>query len=320
MFIFTDPSELRENSLFPSGVSVIPCPGLEAETGADFVISRIPIDPVSALSLHIQSKSLFCQRKSGYDAIGDFNQIWLEIARFQLLKIPMQQCFILPIGRFYPDDAGLLRVEDKTSIDIHRITYLTYLKNEAAWGYSGIQVRRLNDEVELALFIQAQFEELQRIESRGNKKEVVTKGTEWVYDDPFQEVTEINDWRTLLLSGIKGVGIETVKNLIQYFEDNISHIWPSGYHAYSVLTAEDCKGKAIHKISGWGNGKRKALRDLLGLPDGLNLSIEDVTEEKKWDYIKGWYAGLDAFKYLIDEKKLSGPEAWQQVRNKEIVF
>ena len=169
MPIFVDPDELQSNRLWPKEIDASPCEGLEALTGADCVIGspKLPaaVSPVKALVSHIKFRSLFFNRKSGYDAIGNFDQVWHEIGRMKDCNIPMQQCFILPIGIFKPNKDGLLRIEGKRPLKNNAsIEYLTYLKNEAEWGYSGVQVRRLNDESELALFIQAQIEELERID------------------------------------------------------------------------------------------------------------------------------------------------------------
>jgi len=318
MFIFIDPSETRSNSLFPPSLSTIECPGLEADTGADFVIARLPIPPTETLQLHIDHKSLFCQRKSGYDAIGDFNQIWLEIARFQALKIPMGQCFIIPIGIFYPDSSGYLKIENKRQpANLEKISYLTYLKNEAGWGYSGAQVRRLNNENELEFFIQAQVEEFQRIEDRGNLKEVYSRGTAFVTNDPFQEVKEIDDWRNLLLSGLKGFGLKTAQSLGDYIDQNLDHIWHSGYWALKILTDQNEKGKAIHDIPGWGEVSRKRLRDILGLPPTVNLSVTHL--EDRYDYEAGWNASIDLFRELVEKGK-SPVEAYNQVKKIEIPF
>lgn len=318
MFIFADPSELKSNSLFPDGISVLPCPGLEAETGVDFVISKLPISPVSALSLHIKSRSIFCQRKSGYDACN-FDQIWLEIARIQKCHIPINQAFVLPIGIFRPSSDGLLRIDGKRPLENNeKLTYLTYLKQEAEWGYSGVSVRRLNDESELSLFIQAQMDELMRVEGRDNKKEVWTKGSDWEYTDPWQDVKEIDDWRNLFLSGLKGFGPKTAKNVQVYIQDHIDHVWENGYYVLRILTEENEKGKPKHNIPGWGDEKRKRLREIMGLQKGFNIGLEEV--ELPRPYTAGWTAALDAFKYLVEEKKKSGPQAWMQLYNEEIPF
>jgi hypothetical protein len=314
MFIFVDPSELRQNSLFPNRIDTIPCPSLEAVTGADFVISRIPVSPVTTLSLHIKSKSLFCQRKSGYDAIGDFNQIWLEIGRMK--QIPMQQCFILPIGKFYGDAEGLLRIEGKKPLkNAERITYLTYLKNEAEWGYSGVQVRRLNNEDELELFIEAQFDELQRIENRQGKKEIFTKGiSTFPADDPFQEVSKIDDWRTPFLTGFPGIGIKTLENIAEYLKDD----FVSFVRAIQVIVNTDSESKPLHKILGIGDKTRQEVKRLLGLKDNHNILVRD--NDPLTDFQAGWNSALDGFMVLVKEKGVNPQKAWKQMREEEIPF
>ena len=316
MFIHCDPSELRDNSLFPSSIDVRPCPGLEALTGCDFVISRIPISPVNALQLHISSKALFCQRKSGYDAIGDFKQIWLEIERIQNCKIPMAQTFVLFIGQYKPDKNGNLALKTRKETP-----YLTLLKIEAELGYSGVQIRRLNDESELSLWIQAQYEELKDIEERGNKKEIFTKGSGWTKDDdPFQDVIEIDDWRNLFLNGVKGIGLRTLEYIQEYAQDDLS----GAFRALQFIVNNDPEGKPLHRIKNIGNETRSLVRRILGIEDKYNIYIREANSQTEFN--EGWNSALDGFKSLIEEKDENGKpkrtpsEAWQQLRNQEIPF
>lgn len=315
MPVFVDPSELKKNSLFPDDIDAIPCPGLEEATGADFVIARIPVSPVAFLDSHIRLKSLFCQRKSGYDAIGDFNQIWLEIGRMKSKDIPMMQCFILPIGKFYGDQDGLLRIEGKKPLkNSERITYLTYLKNEAEWGYSGMQVRRLNDEGELSLFVQAQTEELERIENRDSVKEVFSKGVAIIPDDPFQEVREVDDWRNLFLNGIKGIGLKTLDSIQEYAQDDL----PGAFRALQYIVNLDDKGKSLHRIGGIGTKTISNIRKMLGLKDGQNIYVRDF--DCQTEFNAGWRSALDSFREMLEAGKKKPAEIWKQLRDEEIPF
>jgi hypothetical protein len=321
MFIFVDPSELKETSLFPNSITVTPCPGLEALTGCDFAIARIPISPVNALDLHLKNKTLFCQRKSGYDALN-FDQLWLEVSRMKQ-AIPMQQCFVLFIGKFYDKD-GLLRIEGKRPVSQNeKFQYKTFLKIEAELGYSGVQARRLNDESELMTWIEAQYEELERIEERGNKKEVWIKQPKPFEEneDIWQEVKPIDDedWRYLFFCGLSGFGPKLAQNVREYIQEHVDHVWESGYFVLRILTEENEKGKAAHNIPGWGEKSRKKLRRLMGLPDKFNLSVDDLSTCDS--HYKGWCDALDNFRVMVEERKdKTAAEIWQQLRNEEIPF
>lgn len=317
MFIYLDPSENRINSKSPIGG--IESPGLEALTGADFVISRIPVDPVIALDVHIQNRSLFCQRKSGYDAIGDFNQIWLEIARMQACRIPMQQCFILPIGIYKPNDDGYLRIQGERSN--RSILYETYLKNEAEWGYSGVQVRRLNDESELPVFVKAQFDELVRVEGRGGIKESYPQRPvpNFEPDNIWQTVSELDKekWEYFLMAGLHNFGVDTIRNVNDYIQENIAHVWGCGLYALKVISDENEKGKAVHNVKGIGDGKRAYARRVLGLPKGFNLSVEEIGIHRS--FVHGWYAALKCFEELL-KSGVDGKSAFESCLKQVNIF
>lgn len=312
MPIFISPDRTQ----YPASLDAIICAGLEELTGADMCVSRFPMLPTLALERHIQQRTLFVQVKIGYDAIGDFSQVDREIARFQACKIPMQQAFILCCGQYYPNEEGLLRIKGVKPLENNKsIKYETFLKLEAEWRYSGMQVQRLNDIEELPTWISAQLGELERIEARG-KKEIYPKGEPFVPEqaDIWQPVVEVShhDPRYVLCAGLKGFGPKRAQAVLDYIATELPHLGirfdgvdsefrTTLYHFLKVLTEADAKGKPVHKISGIGQEGFRELRQLVGLRDGFNLSATNDVDHNGAGYMRGWYGALKCLKELIEE-------------------
>lgn len=323
MKIFIDPSELSSNSLMPQLPNSQPSPGLEDLTGCDFVVSNFPL-PFSenTLQSHIQSGALFCQRKSGYDFIGNFEQAHREIARIQACKIPMHQAFILAIGKYYPDDNGLLRITGKRPLDNNKsLKYDTFLALEAEYRYSGVNVVKLNDENEIEIWINSQLREYQTIKDRNFKKELypststpITHPQDGV--DYLQAVFEVpdDDIRYFLNSGLKGFGQKTANALVDYAKEHQGHLDAWGIYYIKILTDEDEKGKAIHNVPNWGDKSRAKFRKILGLPKGYNLSVREEALDGEQQFKSGWRMALIVMRQLIEQGK-SSMEAYNQVLN-----
>ena len=327
MKIYIDPSELSTNSLLPKfDIESIPLPGLEELTGCDFIVSKFPLPPSeNTIQAHIQSHALFCQRKSGYDFIGDFNQVFKEIARMQACNIPNP--YILAIGHYKPDDDGLLRITGKKPLQNNRsITYDTFLTLEAEYRYSGCQVVKLNDESEIETWINAQMRELETIQNRDKRKELYPDTNFPIFEpghepDYLQEVEEIpdTDIRYFLARGLKGFGQTLANNLVEYADNETPQVHRWGLYAMKVLTDEDEKGKSVHKIKGWGNGKRKKFRDILGLSPGYNMSVREIEFERERAFVKGWQTALNFLEQLIRDGHESNA-AFSAVRKMEVEF
>lgn len=324
MRLLIDPDELSPNSLLPQfTIPFEPNPELESLTGADFAIAEFPL-PIneSTLEAHIKDGTIFVQRKSGYDFIGNFEQAHREIARIQACKIPMRQAFILAIGHYKPDDNGLLRITGKRPLDNNKsLKYETFLALEAEYRLSGVNVVRLNDESEIETWINAQVRELETIRNRGNKKELFTTNNFMIYEpgnepDYLQEVVEVSetDIRYFLACGLKGFGQSTANNLVEYCQSYTPNLDRWGVYALKVLTDLDEKGKPVHNVKGWGKKGIEKLRLILGLPDNYNLDVREIEFDSDKAYMRGWNTALEIFLGLVKEGK-PATEAWQMVKN-----
>lgn len=308
--ILIDPDELKEGSLLPLLPNSFPCAGLEALTGADFAIKELPL-PIeeNTLQAHIAAGTIFVQRKSGYDFVGDFEQAFREIARMQACNIPMQQAFILAIGQFYPDDNGLLRIKGKKPLKNNkRLTYNTFLALEAEYRFCGVQVVRLNDESEIQTWIEAITRERQTIRDRGNLKELYASPKVKLEEisigsNIFQGVIEVkpHDIRYFFNSGLKNFGQVVANSLMRYAAEK--GVASYGFHAIKLLTDEDDQGKAIHKIPNWGKVSRKKFRDILYLEKGSNLTVKDISRSENEAYNKGWRMFSTIFTKRLEEAK-----------------
>jgi hypothetical protein len=271
MPIFIDPDELKSSSLLPSIPDSIDCPGLETLTGADFCISQLPISPVDDLEMNIEERSIFVQRKSGYDILS-FDNLKSSISRMKKCGIPHGQCCLLFIGQDWEDDDGLLRMTNYKPYG--ETTYKTFIKLKAKWrGREGF-VDWINKPEQLQEWIEAQLEFIKECESQPSKEFYPQQQVPYLEpDDIWQEIVEVpkDDWRYFLCAGLDGFGPITAKNLQEYIQNEQPHLWSSGYHALRLLSEEDEKGKPVHDIKGWGNKSRLKLRNLLIQRPGREL-------------------------------------------------
>jgi hypothetical protein len=321
MSIFIDPDELKSSSKLPGIPDSIDCVGLEALTGADFVISQLPISPVDDLQMHIEDRSIFVQRKSGYDMLS-FDMLKSSIARMIKCGIPQNQCCLLFIGQDWEDDDGLFRVTNHKPYG--ETTYKTFIKLKAKWRSRGGIVDWINKPEQLQQWIEAQLEVIEECDQQPRREIYPKRQTpDFEFDnfltDTWQEIVEVpsDDWRYFLCAGLDGFGPTTAKNLQEYIQNEQPHLWESGYHALKILSEEDERGKPVHKVKGWGNKSRLKLRNLLALPKGYNLSVTEIGLRDLFH--DGWYGALKAFKDLI-ENGLSGQEAWAALMKQANIF
>lgn len=308
MTIFIDPDELKSSSLLPFISDSIDCPGLEAQTGADFCISLLPISPADDLDLHIEERSIFVQRKSGYDILS-FDNLKSSISRMKSCGIPQQQCCLLFIGQEWADDNGLLRMTNYKPYG--ETTYKTFIKLKAKWRSRGGVVDWINKPEQLQEWIEAQIEVIEECSYQEEREIYPQRQVPYFEpDDIWQKVIEVpkDDWRYFLCAGLDGFGPTTARNLQEYIQAEQPHLWESGYHALKLLTEEDERGRPIHNIKNWGDKSRLKLRNLLALPKGYNLSVQEIGERDL--FRQGWYGALNSFKDLVENYEMSGQNAW----------
>jgi hypothetical protein len=308
MFLFIDPDETKTTSLLTLPGS-IKCPGLEASTGADFVVSSFEASPVEALPVHIMKGSSFVQRKSGYDSLS-FDTLKTSIARMKKRGIPYSQSILLFIGEDIASsthtingqvgDDALFAIRDKKPYG--DTTYLTFQKLLAKWVLRGGRVCHLPSEDLVSIWAQAQLEALEDVLKEGNRDLYPPKKTVYLEpDNILQPLVEIEkeDWRYFLCSGLDGFGPKVAKSLYEYINEKTPHLFQCLFYAFKVLTDEDEKGKPLHDLTGWGNISREKLRKIIGLPSGYNLEVRDVKDNGS-RRAHGWYGFGRAFKKAVE--------------------
>lgn len=275
-------------------------PGLEALTGTDFVITTLPL-LINQLTLqkHIDKHALFVQLKIGYDILS-FDALHNFCARIQKCQIPKQQAILLQVGSYWKDENNYFRVKGKQKQGF--TTWQQYRKMLMVNMTRGITVfpEQLESIDDLLGWIEDYQSALEKIEKEPNK-EIYPPKQKLIFqpDDIWQLVEEVpkESWEYLLCSGLDGMGQKTVQAVREYFHNELL-VPPTGHQVLKVLTDQDENGKALHKISGWGDKRRKTLRNILFLPDGFNLEVIEKGIDKP--YQKGWQVALETFKELVE--------------------
>lgn len=249
--IYFDPDEQHR---FTS-IEAESCPGLESLTGADFLVSDLPIDPIEDINWHIQNGSLFVQLKFNYDFVTNHEQRHKFPARVQALKIPHWQCVYLFVG----DDRekeGYFTIGGKNPLN--GISYRTFMKMKAKARLRGCHVEWIRSEAQLEEWIQVQAEALEE----SHKDTIFTKPS-YVWDDGdiWQQVEEVSpeSVQHILACGLPGFGPKRANSVVEYLARN--HYPVCLYTALAVLCQIDEKGKRVHKIPSIGAEYWKRARD-----------------------------------------------------------
>lgn len=265
MITFTEP----DCTIYPSNFTSKNCPGLEALTGADMVLSQIPIPPTVNLDLHIKNRSLFVQIKIGYDIIS-FDQLHSSIARMQKCGIPKGQAILLPIGEYWQDGLSNLRIKGKKPFG--NIPYSTLETIFDMWDMRGGIVepsppKHIDD---LQGWIDRKQHAFDKIAKEG-KKDVYPPRPEFIPEDIWQSVEEITDWRKFLVSGLDKFGSAKANAVFKYAREYFDGS-PFGFYHILCLMTDEKDGKPVHKIPLWGDKSRQDFREQLGIQDHWNLS------------------------------------------------
>jgi len=281
-----------------------PCPGLEALTGADFLISDLPIDPVENLQWHLDNRSIPVNLKVGYDALNNSDQRHKFAARVQRLGFKVS--FLLGVGSYKNKD-GFLQVSGYRSND--KVVYQAFQQmklNEVVRGVTWDSIETLE---ELPNWIHAAGKMMEL----PDKNIVLSKNQyplhEW-YDgkvsDPWQSMEELNpeSVQSIMACGLPNFGPKRINTVVEYLIQNKYPVCV--YTFWAVLTQIDEKGKRVHKIKGIGAELWKRSRDWLlrcqtvdGKEDdnnvvgNLNLCLHTVTDES--EFWRGARSGLDRF-------------------------
>lgn len=257
-----------------------PFPGLEAETGADIIISalQMPLAPAT-LKHHIQAGALLIQRKSGLDLVSSIGgRLWSSLARMRATGARQWQCVLLTTGVFLPDprDGTCLVAVPTVYPDGHvEWRYLSHpeprqysavLSCLRHWcWYGGVVVQLPSDDLIPRWLEETELRLVEKVVARlkgGVVKEIWDGGEiDWPDDtgDPLQEPREVKDWRRIL-AAFPGVGPARATALREAMlragmADNLMQ---------ALVAITDPEPLSV---PGWGPGLRRRVREALGLEE-----------------------------------------------------
>lgn len=293
MIIYCDPDEATHLSHLPIKV----CEGLEMLTGADFLLSKLPVNPVSNIEHHLESSSIFVNIKRGYDLVVNHDQSKKFAARMQKLGVHPGHAILLGVGD-YKDMGGKLSIAgyNKPASSIEYSTYLQCQVNSLARGLVWLTIPSSEH---LSVWI-----------SSWDKKpvEAITVLTRGSYDwttDIWQGVTEppTDSVESILACGLPDFGPKKALGTIQFLKDN--NLSPTLFNALMVLSACNEKGKRVFKIPMIGDSTFKMVRRVLYGDSEFktdNLSSLD----NKGECLEFALAALEQFTMLFTEKVKEG--------------
>lgn len=305
MPIYVDSTELRSSSRLPDIKGMCESTILEAVTGADIMISHLqmPATTETLILNHVRAGALLIQRKSGEDLVRSIGErINVSLAKMRSVGARQYQCILLSTGYFAPSFGdsdtwvGSLQQTGKGK------PYITWRK--VKWPYAaldselrhftmrgGVYIPLTCDE-QIPGWVLAAEKDLVAFSSDSQRvKEIWPSANSYppdlpLDDDPLQELRTVTDGR-VVLAQFHGIGpaIATATwDTIREFRrkcmpDGDPALWePDLATALVVLTGE--KPGTI-KVPGFGEGKRRAIREQLCIPAGMDFALI-ITDEKKW--------------------------------------
>ena len=306
MTLFYDPTEARSTTNLPQDAIDYgyAWPGIEGETGADFIITpelclthkailmcrklklsdvakRLDIsiadtvkmraeenDIDSVLYEYLYRGALAVQRKSGSDLVASIQGPRMEesLARMNLAVPYRSQRVLLYTGNFTEKD-GLLQLDGKRT----GLNYMAYVMAITAWSNrGGVSINLQCDDMILD-WIRLTEKQLASYEHESVKD--VYPSVHYPpdmpeYDDLLQMPIEVRDWRKTMVT-FPGLGPDKLNSLRDRMSADLNNnatLWNALQYATSSTIANDVKG--------WGPKSVQSTRDWLGIPDNYELVLQ----------------------------------------------
>lgn len=303
--IFVELDELKSSSRFPNmNIPIVECPGLEERTGSDFVISSLPSYSLSsspfsdkALEWHLKNGSLFVQRKSGTDFKPD--SLKRAIARAQKCGIELG---LLQIGTYKEGSHGELLINGKA---FGKMTWDTYLTILGKWQKrTGILLPVLEKESQLEAWIKVQAKVIAETKTEVEILPQIAKPIEGTNILSVREIPP-DDWRYFLCVGLKNFGIARANHVRDYCLRRYG--WVTLHHALMVMSQANEDGSPSHpNIPMWGRKSFDDFRNLLGLAEGYNLFISDLSDDR--DPVAQFIRGVQMTTEIVRVKHRENPK------------
>lgn len=308
--VFIAPDEKKSSSRFPTmKIQQVLCPGLEERTGSDFFVSSLPsysspngelikerVFDDQVLRGCLKKGYLFLQRKSGTDFKPD--SLKRAIARAQKCGIELG---LLQIGTYKEGSHGELLINGKSFGNMTWDTYQTILAKWQKRG--GILLPILERESQLEAWIKVRA----KVITETKAVEMLPKVTKPIEGDNILNVSEIppDDWRYFLCAGLRSLGIIRVNHIRDYCLRRFK--WATLHHALMVMSQANEDGSPAHpNIPKWGRKSFDDFRNLLGLAEGYNLFISDMSEDS--DPIALFIKGVQMTTEIVRAKHGENPK------------
>ena len=283
---------------------------LEALTGADFLVSpaEFPATCEGLIRRHVEAGAMLIQRKSLRDLVEsctDERGIKASLARMHEVGAAWWQCVVLASGVFMPDmRSGLCKVgtptlHDNGRIDFHwqktTVQYKAFATAKRRFPLRGGWIDIVSCDDEIPGWLQNMERDLQLLKAQP-VCELYPELERFPPEDcdPFQEMREITDARTVLaaLHGIGKVKATALWNAVKaqnQAERPLDCGWteadwePTLGQLLVWATMEDPALYYLPDVPLWGKGTRKAVREQIPLCEGQDLQIVQVRipEEKE---------------------------------------
>lgn len=306
--VFYDPDEQHRFK----DIEAESCAGLEALIGADFLISKLPIDPVKAPQWHVENRSVPVNLKVGYDSVVNFEQRHKFAARTQALGFKMN--FLLGVGTYRNKDGQLQISGYRASEKIPYSTFQQMKFNEAARGVRWDSIENLDE-------LPGWIDGISKMMELPEKQTVLPKSQYSAYewyggDDPWQLMEEISAESVARIAacGLPDFGPKRVQAVIDYLIQNKYPVCM--YTFWAVLTQIDEKQKRVHKIKGIGPELWKRSRDWLfrdqtinseqdiNLLTEMNLCIHTVRDRQ--EFHRGAKSGIQRLTQFFEAELKAG--------------
>ena len=310
--IVVDASETRRTSRLPEIEGAVLSDCLEAETGADVMVSlkRFPASNPVLIRRHVESGAILIQLKFGSDLISSITDERINIALGRMIvagTTHQYQRVILGCGLYLPDlstgktlcgtvvnqSAGRVRIKWRSSEP--EIDYRALASARRRIAMRGGTFSNLTCEEELIGELFAMESDLAFLASQGRKE--LLHLPQFPPDppdptDPLQVPIEVKDAR-VVIAAFRGIGPKRTNDLWEALrEHNTSVMWendwsdeerePTLTQAFSWMMEWRRDWVTPKKVKGWGKGTIQNVREQMGLLPGQDFCVRntEIMEEE----------------------------------------
>jgi len=305
--IIIDTSETKSTSRLPTIKGAITSPILESITGGDILVSPLGLPAGTPLLIkrHVIAGAIIVQFKYLSDLTYSITDERINVALARMIECGARhqyQRVIMGVGFYLPDkrDGKVLTGEVLRQRD-GKVS-MRWTRQEPLIDYAALATIRRRIGMRGGTFLNLTCLEEVPAELKGMERDVKflkKKSTKELLnvsrfppdppepDDPLQTPVEVRDGR-LVLAAFNGIGPVKANalwgSIRQWNKKNrpldrgfTEEMWePTLLQALAWASFYDPDSLGIPKVSGWGKGMRKKVREQLGLEEGFDLHCREV--------------------------------------------